>query len=235
MNEPSDQPSDQSSDQSSDQPTDPAANHGPSPDFRRDPSTPPRHRDEVPLPPEAEPLKPNRLALVAFILSLVGFCVPLVAPLAALICGIIAVRRAPRGFAIAAIVIACVGGCFSTLLLPALLLPALAMARISARASVTQASGVDVLRRAQEFQADHQALPRDIVECYGDEIPPFDAWGTPLRLVIEKDGEVTSIFVWSAGEDEAWDSEDDWVLTCDPPRAASDKGYNESWRPSADD
>ena len=82
--------------------------------------------------------------------------------------------------------------------------------------------------RVSEFKVDQRTLPKDLVECYGDEIPPFDAWGTPLKLVIETEGTTTNIFVWSAGKDAVWDSEDDWVVACDPPSAAADKAYNES-------
>ena len=189
-------------------------------------TTPPRHHDEVPLPPPVAPLPPNRLGLVAFILSLVGFCVPFVASLAALICGIIAVRRQPRGFAIAAIVISCLSGCFGGLTLT-LLLPALAAGRNAAKMVKTNISGNEALIRVSEFKVDQRTLPKDLVECYGDEIPPFDAWGTPLKLVIETEGTTTNIFVWSAGKDAVWDSEDDWVVACDPPTAAADNAYNE--------
>ena len=189
--------------------------------------TPPRHHDEVPLPPPVAPLRANTLGLVAFILSLVGFCVPFVASLAALICGIIAVRRQPRGFAIAAIVISCLSGCVSGFTLAALL-PALAIGKNAAKVAKTTISGSEVLMRVSEFKVDQSTLPKDLVECYGDEIPPFDAWGTPLKLVIETEGTTTNIFVWSAGKDAVWDSEDDWVVACEPPTAAADKAYNES-------
>ncbi len=192
------------------------------------PATPPRNQWDV-RPVMPTPTPANTLGTVAFVLSLCGICTCGLTSLIGLICGIIALRRQPRGLAIAAIVVSIVGGCLVVPILGALTLPALARARFAARGAQTTMAAHTVILRADEFRIDHEKYPADAVECFGDEIPPFDAWGTPLKLVVEIDGDESLLFVWSAGEDGEWDTEDDFVAACSPPNAAKEKGYTENW------
>lgn len=88
--------------------------------------------------------------------------------------------------------------------------------------------GFEMLTRAHEFRTDNGRWPSDEVECYGAELPPFDAWGTPLRLRVEMsgaemDGEA-ELLAWSAGFDRRWETDDDWVVACEPSDAASRTG-----------
>ena len=86
----------------------------------------------------------------------------------------------------------------------------------------TRDRGIEMLARAAEFSTDNGRWPGDEVECYGAELPPFDAWGTPLRLRIEGDG--AELYAWSAGLDRRWETEDDWVAACEPRFVASRNG-----------
>ena len=92
------------------------------------------------------------------------------------------------------------------------------------REARTRGGGFEVLGRAGEFRVDNGRWPVDEVECFGAELPPFDAWGTPLRLRIAGHGDDAVLLVWSAGVDRAWDSVDDWVVACEPRDAAKDAG-----------
>ena len=173
----------------------------PNPGFR---ATPPRTPLGIPNP-DAPP-SANRMGIAAFIASILGLsCLPFVGSIAGLVLGIVAVRRAPRGFAIAAIVLSAAGTCFIFPVLLGLLLPALAVARNAAREVRTEIAFVEVAARAREFRTDNGRLPADIVECYGSELPPFDGWGAPVRLRLFGD----DLFVDSAGEDGVWDTGDD--------------------------
>lgn len=92
------------------------------------------------------------------------------------------------------------------------------------RESRTRGGGLEMLTRAEEFRTDHGRWPADEVECYGAELPPFDAWGTPLRLRITGQGDDAELLVWSAGVDRSWDSKDDWVVASEPRDAATRRG-----------
>ena len=95
------------------------------------------------------------------------------------------------------------------------------------RDSRTRGGGYELLARSFEFRDDNGRWPVDAVECFGAEIPPFDAWGTPLALRIEGDGASAQLFVRSAGRDRAWDTTDDWVVTAIPTDAANKRGLRE--------
>ena len=201
--------------------------------------TPPMFSDQVaplePLPPRPT----NTLGIDAFVLSLSGTtCLPFVGGIAGFVCGIIAVRRKPRGFAIAAISISGLTSCIGVPLFIALFLPALASGRSAARLVKTRVAATDVEMRVDAFRAANDGRwPTDVLECYGVESPPMDGWGTPLRFVIEHpDAERVDqpamhasadpkYFVWSAGADMIWDTEDDWVVSDSPIGAAEAAGY----------
>ena len=170
--------------------------------------TPPRSHHDVPYIAPVPPTS-NKLGMIAFVLSFPGLCLPIPLGIAALVCGIIAVRREPRAFAIAAIAISSLSTCLLIPLGIAITLPALAVARNAARNAKTRISALEVLARVEEFREDNMRDPADIVECYGAEIPPLDAWGTPLKLTWTGEGMQAKPSVWSAGSDLAWDSLDD--------------------------
>lgn len=184
---------------------------------------PPTSPDQVgaiaPLPAE----RGNTLGLVAFILVLCGFtCIPGLGLVAGAICAIVALRRPPRGFAIAALSVAALGGCLVIPLLLALLLPALGRARMQARAALTTAVAVQTAAEAEAFRRDKGRWPKDANECVPAGRPsPQDGWGVPLEVRIEGD----ELFIWSAGRDERWGTGDDFCAASSPPDAAARRGY----------
>lgn len=93
--------------------------------------------------------------------------------------------------------------------------------------SRTRGGGFELTARAIEFRADNSRWPKDEVECFGAELPPFDAWGTPLSLRIEGDGDDASVFAWSAGRDRTWGTPDDWVVGSEPRDAANQRGFRQ--------
>jgi hypothetical protein len=148
------------------------------------------------------------MGVAAFVAALLGLsCVPFAGSIAGLVLGIVAVRREPRGFAIAAIVLSAAGTWLIFPILLGLLLPALGAARNAARSVRTEIALLEVAARAREFRSDYGRFPTDIVECFGSELPPFDGWGTPVRLKLIGDG----LFAESAGDDGLWDTDDDVV------------------------
>ncbi len=177
--------------------------------------TPPRSHHDVPYIAPVPPTS-NKLGMIAFILSFPGLCLPLPLGIAALVCGIIAVRREPRAFAIAAISISAVSTCLIVPIGFAIMLPALAAGRSAARMAVARNHADEVLVRLEEFREDNKRNPADIVECYGAEIPPLDAWGTPLALKFTGEGKDAKPSVWSAGPDLEWDTTDDVLHASGP-------------------
>lgn len=93
--------------------------------------------------------------------------------------------------------------------------------------SRTRGGGLELTARAIEFRADNGRWPKDEVECFGAELPPFDAWGTPLSLRIEGDGDDASVFAWCAGRDRTWGTPDDWVVASEPRDAAKQRGFRQ--------
>ena len=168
--------------------------------------------------PAAIPPK-NTLGLTAFIFSILGVtCLPVLGALAGLVCGIIAVRREPRGFAIAAIAISAVGGCLIVpiFLLPAILLPALAKARATVRSMETAVQGEMLQMEVERFRADRGRLPNDLAESAshaGRDTLTTDSWGNEFKLVVDDGEGGTTYSIRSAGRDGAFDTEDDVVIT----------------------
>lgn len=175
-------------------------------------TTPPTLSQQVP-PREREEPKKNKLGLIAFIFSLLGvFPLPIIGQLVGFICGIVAVRREPRGLAIAAIAISVLGGCLAVplALLPALFLPALAKARVAARNAVTLSGGSQLQVSIDSFRAKYQRMPNDMAELKLDAGgTPTDGWENEFRFVIVTNDGVDGYEIYSAGEDGAWDTIDD--------------------------
>jgi hypothetical protein len=189
-------------------------------------TTPPIYAEQVVTSTPPTPAK-NTLGLVAFIFSLTGISVlPGLGSIVGLITGVIAVRREPRGFAIAGIVISSLTGCLGLIiLLPmALLLPALAKARSTAQQVMNQSSATQVQQAIADYQTRNGQFPEDLEECFGEEVIPVDAYGNELRmkLVVTTDESTdhsmttsttdSKIQIWSAGVDGVWDTEDDELL-----------------------
>lgn len=101
------------------------------------------------------------------------------------------------------------------------------LARRAMAEARTRGGGLELTGRAIEFRADNGRWPKDEVECFGAELPPFDAWGTPLSLRIEGDADDASLFAWCAGRDRKWGTPDDWVVASEPRDAAKQRGFRQ--------
>ena len=187
-----------------------------------DPSVPPRDPLGIPpLPVEGStaggpnPNGPNTWGIVAFACSFAGFCLPVVVSVPVLIVACIAVWRAPRGFAIAAIIL-------SLLQIVASVAFFLGLMTMVTPSVQTMAQAEMAMLQAESLERDTgvASFPLDgASRLVGD-----DAWGTAFRVeVIEQDGNRT-IYVWSAGPDAAFDTEDDFVATSRPEGAAQRDG-----------
>ncbi len=189
-------------------------------------TTPPIYAEQVVAP--SPPIAPkNTLGLVSFIFSLAGVSVlPGLGSIVGFVTGLIAVRREPRGLAIAGIAISALTGCLGlvVLLLIATLLPALGTARIVARQTVNQSAAVQAQLAIAAHQTRNGHFPTDLKECFGTEGVPVDAYGNELRMkmVVTTDESTTDatktsttdakVQIWSAGEDGVWDTGDDKLL-----------------------
>lgn len=169
----------------------------------------------------------NKLGTWAFVFSLTGVsCLPFLGSIVGLVTGIIAVRREPRGLAIAAIVISTVGGCLVPVVAApfVLLFPALAKARST---TMRMRVGIDVGTMVDSYHTKKGRMPVDLAEVYGGEgYVPLDEWGTAMRLAIDPapsdgnngagSGGANPLFVnyriIGAGEDKQWGSADDVML-----------------------
>ena len=187
-----------------------------------DPSVPPR--DPLGLPPlpvegstagGPNPNGPNTWGIVAFACSFAGFCLPVVVSVPVLIVACIAVWRAPRGFAIAAIILS--------------LLQIVASVAFFLWLMTMVTPSVQTMAQAEMAMLQAESLERDTgVASFpldgASRLVGDDAWGTAFRVeVIEQDGNRT-IYVWSAGPDAAFDTEDDFVATSRPAGAAQRDG-----------
>jgi len=166
----------------------------------------------------------NSLGLTAFIFSLLGItCLPVLGAIVGLVCGIIAVRREPRGLAIAAIAISAVGGCLivPVLVLPALLLPALGRARMNAQTLRTEVEGQVLWMHVESFRLDQGRMPKDLAEAAahaGGSAATTDAWGNAWRFTVAEGADGPAFTISSAGRDGTFDTEDDVMI--DPPGVA---------------
>ena len=168
--------------------------------------TPPRSPDEI-EPLVALPKEPfNTLGLVAFLASLVGFCLPLVPSGIALVLGIIAVWRRPRGFAIAAIVLSVlqVGGWIAW----AILLAGASGVWGGMQSTQTVQNGAAVLRMAIVNAEDNHIplLKPDGTAAWNT----LDSWGTMYRITIVGPLGERKATLWSAGPDQTFDTGDDF-------------------------
>lgn len=182
----------------------------------------------VPLPPlpgaaPAASSGPGGLAIAALVCAMVGLCFPPLA-LVAIVLGILALRKQSSGIAITSIVIGVIGFfvVFIALLL-GLLLPALAKARSTAQRVKTEAAARQVLMSLETFTFANGRPAADLVEAMDGLAIPTDGWGTALEFRKEParfneggagEGAAAATevyFIWSAGADATWQTEDDFV------------------------
>lgn len=198
---------------------------------RPEAAAPPRYRELV-TPMQPEPLQTNGMGVASFVFSILAFvALPVVGSIVGLVLGIIAMRREPKGLAIAGTVLSVVG-----LLIACAVLAAFAM-MFGFFASLAQGfstqSSVAVTIGSQQWAAtgaaQHLAAtgdwPSDI-EFLNGGAAVFDAWGTPmvLKVVAEGDGPdaPTRASIESAGPDGVFDTEDDLSWPVAPSAEAAD-------------
>jgi len=215
--------------------------------FRR--STPPTSPLLVPPQPTPSKASSNVLGIVAFGLSLVGFGIPVVPSIAGLVCGILALRREPRGFAIAAIVISVLSGCIGLFIVVSVVLPLLALTGIMTGGPFLPPMGpvmdnavaqslsaeVDLFRRERgRLPNDLQELPSGPAVLASHVNPLRIEFGTFTRVEpsdpispgpIEVDYRIVS-----AGEDRVFGTADDVVVLGLPP--AVDGPWTEDGAPT---
>lgn len=128
---------------------------------------PPTSPLDVHVAPEP-PSQSNGLGVAAFVLSLAGFCIPVVPSLLGLACGVIAVRREPRGFAVAGIVLSVATGCGGTALLAMVASPMLALLwggmPIAFNAAMDHAVALSLSAEVDVFRRERGRLPNDLRE-----------------------------------------------------------------------
>lgn len=183
-----------------------------------------------PSVPPAQTFEPKRntLAIIAFICSCI-FCLPPVA-IAGVIMGIIALRREPRGLAIAAIVVGCLSTCLIVPVMVGLLLPALGKARATARSMQTEVMAMQQVMYFESRVAADGKVADTIVRDLENEPSGRDSYGNLFYyeiVPVTEGAEVTStsnvIIVWSLGEDAIRGNEDDFVAATNDERVVEER------------
>lgn len=181
----------------------------------RDPSSVPSIGD--PFAPPAEE-RTNVAGLIAFISALLGFCLPLLPTLVAIVLGIVGVMRPRRGLAIAALILGAI---------QLLLLGVVAILIVNAvQRGVFQTIITVAVAETELDQALAAEKTGNEVFTVGtpSQFSAEDGWGISFRTeVVEIDGKRT-IFIWSAGPDETFDTADDFVAASSPRDAARKAG-----------
>lgn len=171
--------------------------------------------------------RPNTLGLAGFIVSLSGFVLTagILCPLG-LIFSLIALRRPPRGFAIAGAVLGLVGSCGGCLV-TLIFLPLLAAAGVAAFA-LALGGGLPAIETLEHLTQIDQAITRH-VEANGTlptslgvlGLPAeslVDGWGTPIQYQSSSQGASLCWTLQSAGPDRVFDASDFVMQECvDPP------------------
>jgi hypothetical protein len=133
--------------------------------------------------------KKNGLAIASLVFGITAFCIPLLGTVAAVLLGVMALRRARRspaeyggeGMATAGIVVACVALLLNFVLAASLLLPALSKAKQKAQAIKCVGNLKHIGIAAQVWATDHDdTLPRSFLSM-------SNVLSTPLILVCPSD------------------------------------------------
>ena len=168
--------------------------------------------DDFNQPPNAPAATPRRnmVATAAFVAALLGFCIPAVPSFVALVLGIVAMRREPRGFAIGAIALA-------VLQFVAISMVLLGISLISRSAPARQTRAMKEARTALDDAL--AAERRDGVDRFPiGEAARFDAvdpWGSRYRVEVMRSGAERTVRIWSAGPDRSLDTGDDFVAAAE--------------------
>lgn len=173
----------------------------------------------VPAQPPASQEGSNSLGLAGFITSLVGavltagFLCPI-----GLVLSLAALRRQPRGFAIAGVVIGLLGscgGCLGLLIgVPLLAGGALLLATLGfiAGGGVPAINTIDhmlqVRSAIEQYEREHGALPASLGDLKMPKDMLDDGWGTPLQFQTAQQGSVVTWTLQSAGPDRQLDASD---------------------------
>lgn len=180
--------------------------------------------DPFGVPPLGGPFAPsaaertNVPGIIAFILAVLGFCLPLLPTLGAIVLGIVGVRRPQRGLAIAALVLSA---------FQLVILGVSAILIVQTVQSGTFQSFITVVIAESELE-DALANEQSGSKVFSVDAPSSfsaeDAWGIAFRTeVVEIDG-LRTVFIWSAGPDETFDTDDDFVAASWPSGAARKAG-----------
>jgi len=177
-------------------------------------TTPPIYAEQVVVRPQL-PQPTNPMGTWALVFSiLVWTCLPLIGSVIGLILGLVAVRREPRGLAIAAIVLSLVGGCIGGIVALAFVLPLLALVGItqSGTISLGPTLGTREGEAVEQFRINQGRLPASLDEIYGIGNVPTDEFGMPLRLRVMKIEHGEQFEIQAMGDDQQWDTADDRTL-----------------------
>jgi hypothetical protein len=171
----------------------------------------------------------NTLGLAGFVTSLIGFVVTggLLCPIGLLL-SLIALRRAPRGFAIAGVVIGVLGSCGGCLMLlvvvPMLILILASGVTLAAALGFIAAGGPSALETFTHMVAVNQAIsrfvevrgvaPASLSELNVDPAQLIDGWGTPLQYQVSDASGKICWTLQSAGPDRMLDADDMTFSEC---------------------
>ena len=161
----------------------------------------------------------NSLGLAGFIVSLVGFivCGGVLCPIG-LVMSLIALRKQPRGFAIAGVVLGSTGTVFFFLfgialmfVILAFVLAAVGMGLVIAVAAIASNMGPNAIGIYEDIDSYYDANGRApaILSDMGTYTPDelTDAWGAPIRYEVSPDGQ--EIWLRSDGKDQTPGTDDD--------------------------
>ncbi len=163
--------------------------------------------------PVIEPPPRNRLAIIGFTLSMLGFFTCGISGMAGAIISAAALRQKPRAFAVAGVIVGLLQLCILTPLTLALLLPALAKARESARMAKVQLDlltyqiAIDDMQSKGTVPADPESIRMRAGAPADEALAPSDPWGNAWRVSVNPASGRARIE--SAGPDGLFDTDDD--------------------------
>ncbi len=167
----------------------------------------------------------NGLGAVGLVVSLVGLVVPTgVVSLLGLLISLVALSRAPRGFAAAGVFFGLLGAAFWLIVL----VLALAVGMLAALAGAVVFAGIFMLTQPevievttdmanlaigiQYYERQQQAMPEDLDDLGLGVATLTDPWGNRYRYVLAANTE-PGFDVWSSGKDGEFETDDDLALS----------------------